>query len=122
MLSTKAKRAEWFLGVLRDQGVPIGGATKVLDLGCGAGKLVQAAREQGYDFHGCGLGLRDAHTNADAFLVAQGILRDIDRNPYHLPFDDGTFDVVISDQVFEHVMDYPTTLRETQRVMQESQL
>jgi SAM-dependent methyltransferase len=117
MLSSKARRAEWFLGVLRDQGVPIGPATTVLDLGCGAGKLVQAARERGYDFYGCGLGLRDAHKDADSGLIAQGILRDIDRDPYHLPFDDCTFDVVISDQVFEHVMDYPTTLREVHRVM-----
>ena len=117
MSSSRARRAEWFLGILRDQGVPIMGSTKVLDLGCGAGKLVQAAREQGYDFHGCGLGLRDAHTDADARLVDEGILRDIERNPYHLPFDDRTFDVVISDQVFEHVMDYPTTLREVHRVM-----
>ena len=117
MSSSKARRAEWFLGILRDQGVSIDPTTRVLDLGCGAGKLVQAAREQGYDFHGCGLGLRDAHTDADAALVGQGILRDIDPDPYHLPFDDQTFDVVISDQVFEHVMDYPTTLREVHRVM-----
>jgi len=78
---------------------------------------VQAARELGYDAYGCGLGLRDAHNDADADLISRGILRDIDRDPYHLPFDDCTFDVVISDQVFEHVMDYPTTLRETHRVM-----
>jgi SAM-dependent methyltransferase len=117
MSSSKAKRAEFLLKVLRNQDVPISGTTKVLDLGCGAGKLVQGAREQGYDFYGCGIGLRDAHTNADANLVAQGILRDIDLNPYHLPFDDCTFDVVVSDYVLEHVMDYPTTLREMHRVM-----
>ena len=117
MLSSKAKSAEWLLGVLRDQGVPIDTSTKILDLGCGAGKLVQAARERGYDAYGCGLGLRDAHNDADPGLIARGILREIDRDPYHLPFEDGTFDVVISDQVFEHVMDYPTTLRETHRVM-----
>jgi len=116
-MSSKAKRAEFFLEVLRNQGVPINGTTKVLDLGCGAGKLVQAGRERGYDFHGCGIGLRDAHTNADPTLVAQGILRDITLNPYTLPFDDCTFDVVVSDYVMEHVMDYPTTLRETHRVM-----
>lgn len=116
-MSSKGKRAEFFLDVLRNQGVPINGDTKVLDLGCGAGKLVQAARERGYDFYGCGLGLRDAHTNADSALVDQGVLRDIDREPYHLPFDDRTFDIVISDQVFEHVMDYPTTLREIHRVL-----
>ena len=41
-MSSKAKRAEFFLEVLRNQGVPIDGTTKVLDLGCGAGNLVQA--------------------------------------------------------------------------------
>lgn len=117
MSSSKAKRAEFFAQVLRTQGVPVGQHTRVLDLGCGAGKLVQAAREKGYDFYGCGLGLRDAHTNADQGLVEQGILRDIDLEPYHLPFDDCTFDAVISDQVLEHVMDYPSTLREVHRVM-----
>jgi len=116
-MSSKAKRAEFFLNVLRNQGVPIDGRTKILDLGCGAGKLVQAGREKGYDFHGCGIGLRDAHNDADPTLVAKGILRDIHLNPYRLPFDDCTFDVVISDYVLEHVMDYPTTLRETHRVM-----
>ena len=116
-MSSKAKRAEFFLNVIRNQGVPIDGNTKILDLGCGAGKLVQAARASGYDFHGCGLGLRDAHTDADTNLVQQGILRNIDLDPYQLPFDDGTFDIVISDQVFEHVMDYPSTLREIRRVL-----
>jgi len=116
-MSSKAKRAEFFLEVLRNQGVPIGPATRILDLGCGAGKLVQAGREQGYDFYGCGIGLRDAHNDADATLVSRGILRDIELDPYHLPFDDQTFDIVVSDYVLEHVMDYPTTLRETHRVM-----
>ena len=73
MSSSKARRAEFFLEVIRNQGVPINSDTKMLDLGCGAGKLVEAARERGYDFHGCGLGLRDAHTNADSGLVEQGI-------------------------------------------------
>ena len=58
-MSAKAKRAEFFLEVLRTQGVPIDGTTRILDLGCGAGKLVQAGRERGYDFYGCGIGLRE---------------------------------------------------------------
>lgn len=116
-MSSKAKRAEFFMEVLRNQGVSIVGTTKILDLGCGAGKLVQAGRERGYDFHGCGIGLRDAHTDADPALISAGILRDITLNPYRIPFDDCTFDVVVSDYVMEHVMDYPTTLRETHRVM-----
>ena len=113
----KGVRADFFINMLRSAGVPVGVDTKVLDLGCGAGLMVQAARDKGYDFHGCGLGLRDAHEDADNGLIGQGVLREIDLDPYHLPFDDCTFDVVVSDQVLEHVMDYPTTLREIQRVL-----
>ena len=34
-----------------------------------------------------------------------------------LPFEDNTFDLVISDQVFEHVLDQVATFRELHRVM-----
>jgi SAM-dependent methyltransferase len=49
-------------------------------------------------------------------LRVAGYLRLIP-DPYAIPYDDGTFDVIVSDQVFEHVMDYPGTLAELQRVM-----
>jgi SAM-dependent methyltransferase len=117
MDKAKGKRAEFFVQILRNEGVSIGEDTSILDLGCGAGLMVKAARARGYQFHGCGLGLRDAHDSADPELLEQGVLREIELNPYTLPFDDRTFDVVISDQVFEHVMDYPTTLREIHRVL-----
>jgi ubiquinone/menaquinone biosynthesis C-methylase UbiE len=113
----KGKRAEFFVQILRNEGVSVDGDTSILDLGCGAGIMVKAARAKGYQFHGCGIGLRDAHDSADPELMQQGVLREIKLNPYTLPFDDRTFDVVISDQVFEHVMDYPTTLREIHRVL-----
>lgn len=37
--------------------------------------------------------------------------------PYRLPFDDASFDYVVSQQVFEHVKDYAATLSELRRVM-----
>ncbi len=112
-----ARRVGTFLSILRRVGVPIDANTRILDLGCGAGGLVKAGRAQGMQFYGCGIQLEDAFTQADPRLLEQGILRGIPLDPYTLPFEDGFFDVVISDQVFEHVMDYPTTVRESHRVL-----
>lgn len=114
---SKAKRAELFLKILRDLKTPITEQTRILDLGCGAGLMVQAARDKGFQFFGCGLNLRDDFNDANAKLVQEGVLREIVLQPYRIPFDDCFFDVVISDQVFEHVMDYPTTLQEIHRVL-----
>ncbi len=114
---TKTERAEVFLKILGDLKTPITEQTKILDLGCGAGLIVKAGREKGFAFFGAGFNLHDDFNVADPTLVQNGILRQIRGEPYRIPFDDCTFDVVISDQVFEHVMDYPTTLREIHRVL-----
>ena len=117
MAKDKMKRSAAFVQMLRDVGVHVDSVTRILDLGCGAGRMVGAGRAQGYDFYGAGYQLYDAHEPASPEFVAQGVLRQITDNPYRLPFDDGFFDVVISDQVFEHVMDYPGTIREIHRVL-----
>jgi SAM-dependent methyltransferase len=110
-------RVDAFLSILRDLDIPITESTRVLDLGCGAGRVVQDARRKGLQFYGCGFALRDDDQTAAPELVGAEILRTINRSSYVLPFEDCFFDVVISDQVFEHVMDYPTTLREMHRVL-----
>ena len=50
-------------------------------------------------------------------MINTHILRVISENPYRIPFDDNTFDIVFSDQVFEHVQDYPTAISEIKRVL-----
>ncbi len=45
------------------------------------------------------------------------MLRKIEMNKYKLPLEDDSIDFLFSGQVFEHVIDYPTTLAEIQRVL-----
>ncbi len=107
-------RAQRRLGVLRSLGIEIGEGARVLDFGCGAGDTVAYLLGRGFDAHGCDLKIRpdSAHTH----LVDEGRVRPISLEPYRLPFDDDVFDLILSDQVFEHVQDYPTTIRELARI------
>jgi SAM-dependent methyltransferase len=88
----------------------------LLDLGCGKGGLVDALRARGLDAFGCDI----ANSSASDYVedaVAKDYLRTIEMEPYRLPFDDGQFDVVISQVVLEHVMDYEGTFKEIHRVL-----
>jgi SAM-dependent methyltransferase len=91
----------------------------MLELGCGDGALVQAALEQGIDAFGCDFEDQSFLKTKSVFtqMKETGRLLPIEPTPYRLPFEDCTFDAVVSDQVFEHVMDYPATLAELARVM-----
>lgn len=111
----KQRRIRAQLGILEDAGhVPRPGAA-ILDLGCGKGDLVKAYRGLGYQAYGCDFQFKPG-ANVEK-LHQQGIIRLIEGNPYRLPFDDGTFDFVLSDQVFEHVRNFPETLSEHRRIL-----
>jgi SAM-dependent methyltransferase len=116
-----ANRFDVFRLMLADLGFEIQPHMKVLDFGAGEGKLVSLARAQGLDAYGCDLyDLKYSYTldrdPTAAALGEQGRLRRI-RTPYRLPFEDSTFDVVISNQVFQHVLNYPRAIEELRRVM-----
>jgi SAM-dependent methyltransferase len=80
----------------------------LLDFGCGAGERVEAFRRKGYDAVGCDLALPDD---------ARDTCRPIALDPYRLPYDSATFDIVYSITVFEHVMNCDTALAENRRVL-----
>jgi SAM-dependent methyltransferase len=114
-------RFEVFRRMLADLGTPIRSGMKVLDFGCGEGGLVKAALDQGFDAYGCDLFDVQYSPNWNSGTIAPGLrdsgrLRQI-RSPYQLPFDDSSIDVVISDQVFEHVLNYPQAITELRRLM-----
>jgi SAM-dependent methyltransferase len=109
-------RSAKVLAVLERAGVSVRG--RVLDAGCGGGGMPlslaeEAAAVVGIDpadrFQDAGVrlgrerGMRNLH-----FALADGMA---------LPFPDGTFDLVLSHAVIEHVPDAPLYLRECARVL-----
>ena len=100
--------AERFLALLSQAGRPLASGACVLDFGCGQGALVEALAARGLDAWGCDfsceLGERTDRVRAIPDL-------------YRIPFEDGSFDCVLSDQVFEHVQDYSGALGEIRRVL-----
>jgi SAM-dependent methyltransferase len=89
---------------------------KILDLGCGNGALVNSLISQGYNVCGCDIATSE-ETPLPTSSLEPNVFHTIETSPYKLPFDDDTFDFVISSQVFEHVMDYESTLKEVHRIL-----
>lgn len=100
--------------ILARFGIAIPHTAKILDFGCGAGRTVYSLSDQGY-INTVGYDIKDylsLRNPADRsrFFIA-------DASGDRLPFDDNTFDLIISEQVLEHVMDQIGLLRELHRVM-----
>ena len=93
------------------------GAIRVLDLGCGIGASVSELLVLGYDAWGADVREYWA-TDYDQYWHAvdrpgpelAARLRRISFDPYRLPFPDGQFDLVVSDHVFEHVLNPVETM------------
>jgi SAM-dependent methyltransferase len=79
---------------------------RILDYGIGLGELIFMGRERNVDVHGVD---RPGIETSDRAKV-------IDEDG-RIPYDDNSFDVVVSNQVFEHIQDAPTALREIHRVL-----
>lgn len=114
------RRLKHQLGILRRAGISIPAGARILDMGCGEGRAVRALRDAGFDAWGCDIAfdncgaLHDPAGTRD--LLERGFLRPISLQPYRLPFDDAEFDVVLSTEVLEHVMNYPEFIAENRRV------
>lgn len=87
--------------------------TKVLDLGCGRGDLVNCLLTLGYDAYGCDIvpywrKEPDAETDKLVTILS---------NPYRLPFEKSTFDVVVSTSVLEHAQNKEEIFQEIFRLL-----
>lgn len=94
------------------QGRPV-----VLDYGCGSGEVIQEARKEGLTVYGAEAFYEGGSTRTE--IEKQGLLGTVVREIEHgiIPFEDHFFDLVISNQVFEHVEDLDGVLHEIDRVL-----
>jgi SAM-dependent methyltransferase len=105
----------WFVHYVLGHG---GTGLRVLDFGCGFGEVVALLRDRGVDASGADV-FYDGADWSDARLqdfLRQGTIRRIGEDG-RLPFADDSFDLVISDQVLEHVERLEEAVAEIDRVL-----
>lgn len=90
---------------------------RILDFGCGAGKLVAAGREAGLDMWGADVYYSGSNTRAEAAAAGMlgSVIREIRDGALDWPAE--SFDLVVNNQVLEHVDDLAGTLAEIHRVL-----
>ena len=89
------------------------GAATALDFGCGAGEVVQLMRSKQIEAFGC-----DAYYGGGQYAPLPEVAQFITGMPEgRIPFADGFFDIVINNQVLEHVTDLDGTIAEMARVL-----
>lgn len=117
------KLVEHINRILRNLSIDITESSKILDFGCGTGKLVYEFRRHGFSCFG--VDIVDSYKESVKLDPGQGLLPTgevifslVESNKgYHLPFEDNSFDFVLSSEVFEHVQDYECVFGEIQRIL-----
>ncbi len=86
-------------------------SNRLLDVGCGAGSLLEAARRAGWDAEGTEVS-RPAveHVRAEGFKVFHGELAEAN-------YPEGHFDVVTASEIIEHVPEPLPMLKEIARIL-----
>lgn len=95
---------------------------KILDYGCGSGDVVLEGRKRGLNIYGCDVFYGGSKSRQD--VEKAGLLGDTIReiNNGKIDFENDCFDLVLSNQVFEHVEDLDSVLKEINCVMKKEGL
>jgi SAM-dependent methyltransferase len=100
------------LVILTALGIELPKTAKILDFGCGAGRTLRSLRALGYvNTFGYDVGDGRSLLEAERDNISVGTLLNL-----RLPYEDDTFDLVTSDQVFEHVQDQARVFQELLRI------
>jgi SAM-dependent methyltransferase len=102
-----------FQRILKELGVDLPKDARILDFGCGAGNTVRKLLDSGY-INAVGYDVTDGpsllgHHRAD--FITTGSLFDL-----RLPYPNDSFDLILSEEVFEHVMDQVRVFSELHRI------
>lgn len=93
---------------------------RVLDAGCGEGVLSVMMAKKGAIVTGCDLSAPNIEASkkyaSEQGVGAEFIIADLEK----IPFEDNTFDLVVSSHVLEHLPDFDKGLREVMRVSKNS--
>lgn len=116
------KNVQFYQNILKELGFELKHDSVILDFGCGAGGEVYQLRKKNYHAFGCDIvplyeEVQNLCREEKLTREDEIIFRTIDVNNYRIPFADNSFDFVFSNQVFEHVKNYPETLAEIYRVL-----
>lgn len=101
----------WHRRLVGREMLPFQGQGRLLDVGCGPGRLLQDLREQGWDVYGVDFSpVAVERARSVGLAVKQGDL-------ISAAYDDGFFDVVLFNHSLEHMYEPVTVLREAYRVL-----
>ena len=121
----QSKLATCCLRFFEAEGIAIEPGPRLLEFGCGHGELL--AQFEAAGLRQCaGFEVASLEQSVDAFnaqkefenikLLRLPMTGNLPLERYVLPFENEQFDVVVSNAVFEHVMNYETVARELSRV------
>jgi SAM-dependent methyltransferase len=109
----------WYLEQYAGENRVPRGEITVLDMGCGRGAFVGNLRKQGWRAFGVEVDPRFIQAGAvvETLFKEQSPILTVLQADGRAPFPDGFFDVILSNQVLEHIGDLDTAIAEMRRLL-----